>query len=93
MKELNTKQIEKLRDGLRQVVRSRDLRNLTSTSGVIRNTIFASEVRNVKELIAKSEKIIANFFDGRDLVIKEVDVTFLPYPMSHRVLIECRGKR
>lgn len=93
LKELNQKQIEKLRDGIRQVVRSRDLRNLTSTSGVVQYTVRVSDGKNVKELISKSENIIADFFDGKELAIKEVDVSFLSFPMAHRLLIECRGKR
>ena len=80
MKELNTKQIEKLRDGIRQVVRSRDLRNLTSASGVVQYTVYVSGSKSVKELISKTENIISDFFDGKELVIKEADVSFFVIP-------------
>lgn len=93
MKELNRKQIDKLRDDIQRIVRSRNLRGITNASGVVQRTIFISDVKNIQELISKSENIIADFFDGKELVIKEVDVSYLSYPMSHRVLIECRGKR
>ena len=93
MKDLNTKQIDKLRDWAHEVKRSRNLENLTSISGVVQSIIFVSEAKNVQELISKTENIISDFFDGKELAIKEADVSFLAYPMSHRILIECRGKR
>lgn len=85
--------MDKLRVSLQEFLRSRDLRGVTNASGVVQRTIFISDVKNIRELISKSENIIADFFDGKELAIKEVDVSYLSYPMSHRVLIECRGKR